>query len=111
LWLIGVYAVSTGLYLAFVLYGYRVVSGRVLFIEWTVVAALAAVALVGWITLVNLLYLITQIAIAVDGVGLRDGVAAAGAVAHGAAHFVGRRCASSARASASWPPWSASCSS
>lgn len=68
-----VYAVSVGAYLAFVVYGYRVAEGRALIIGWTVIAALAAALLVAWITLVNLLYLLMQIAMAVEGVGLVDG--------------------------------------
>lgn len=76
-WLIGVYVVSGALYLAFVLYGYRVISDRLLVIEWTFVAAVAALVLVAWITVVNLFYLLTQIAIAVDDVSVRDGVAEA----------------------------------
>jgi hypothetical protein len=61
-----VYALSAGTYLAFVVYGYRAATDRVLFLGWTFVAALSAGLLVAWITVVNLLYLLTQIAIAVD---------------------------------------------
>jgi hypothetical protein len=67
-----VYAVSAGGYLAFVVYGYRAAEGRVLIIGWTFVAAMSAALLVAWMTVVNMLYLLLQIAIAVDGVGLRD---------------------------------------
>jgi hypothetical protein len=67
-----VYAVSTGGYLAFVVYGYRAVEGRALIIGWTFVAALSAALLVAWMTVVNMLYLLLQIAMAVDGVGLGD---------------------------------------
>ena len=67
------YAVSAGGYLAFVFYGYRVAEGRALIIGWTLVAAVAAAALVAWMTIVNVLYLMVQIAMAVEGVGLRDG--------------------------------------
>jgi hypothetical protein len=70
--LMAVYAVSGGAYLAFVVYGYRAASGRFL-LGWTSLAAMAAILLVVWITIVNLLYLLTQIAIAVDGVGPTDG--------------------------------------
>ena len=42
-----------------------------LIIGWTFIAALAAALLVVWITLVNLLYLLLQIAMAVEGVGAR----------------------------------------
>ena len=76
LWLIVVYALSAGLYLAFVVYGYRVAAGRLLVIGWTFIAALAAMALVVWITLVNLLYLLLQIAVAMEGVGVTDGLRA-----------------------------------
>jgi hypothetical protein len=67
-----VYGLSIAGYLIFVVYGYQVVSGRVLIVGWTFVAALAAAALVGWITIVNLLYLLVQVAIAVDGIGLGE---------------------------------------
>ena len=72
-----VYAVSTGGYLAFVVYGYRAAEGRVLIIGWTFVAAVSAAMLVVWMTIVNMLYLLLQIAMAVDGVGLRHGCRAA----------------------------------
>jgi hypothetical protein len=72
-----VYAVSVSGYLAFVVYGYRAAEGRVLVIGWTFIAAIATLALVVWITLVNLLYLLLQIAMAVDGVGLGDACRAA----------------------------------
>jgi hypothetical protein len=68
-----VYGVSAGGYLAFVVYGYRAIEGRALIIGWTFVAALSAFALVGWMTLVNMVYLLLQIAMAVEGVGLGDG--------------------------------------
>ena len=73
-----VYGVSFGAYLAFVVYGYRAAEGRVLIIGWTFIAALAAALLVAWITIVNCLYLLLQIAMAVDGVGLAPGCRAAG---------------------------------
>ena len=72
-----VYGVSVAGYLAFVVYGYRAAEGRVLIIGWTFVAALAAALLVAWITLVNVLYLLLQIAMAVDGVGVSEGCRAA----------------------------------
>ena len=73
-----VYAASGGAYLVFVVYGYRAADGRFLIIGWTFIAALAASLLVVWITLVNLVYLLLQIAMAIEDVGL---VAACGAVA------------------------------
>jgi hypothetical protein len=66
------YAVSVGGYLAFVVYGYRAAAGRALIIGWTFIAALSAGALAAWITIINLLYLLVQIAVAVEGVGLPD---------------------------------------
>jgi len=67
-----VYAVSAGGYLAFVVYGYRAIEGRALIIGWTFVAAMSAALLVAWMTIVNMLYLLLQIAMAVDGIGLGD---------------------------------------
>jgi len=74
--LIVVYGVSAGAYIGFVAYGYRVAAGRALLIGWTFIAAMAAAALIAWITIVNLLYLLMQIAIAVEDVGVMDGLTA-----------------------------------
>ena len=63
---------------------------------WTFAAALASSALVVWITLINFLYLLTQMAIAVEDLGVRE--------AHGAAWR-----GSSAPACAKSPASSASC--
>jgi hypothetical protein len=74
-----VYAISIGGYLSFVVYGYRAVEGgAALIIGWTFIAAVAAALLVVWFTVVNLVYLLLQIAMAVDGVGLADACRAAG---------------------------------
>jgi hypothetical protein len=73
-----VYAVSGAGYLMFVVYGYRVATGRVLIVGWTFVAALAAAVLVAWITIVNLLYLLMQVAMAIERVGVADGMRAVG---------------------------------
>lgn len=64
------YGLSAGGYIAFVVLGYRAASARGLVVEWTLAAAFAASALVAWITLVNLVYLLMQIAIAVGDLGL-----------------------------------------
>jgi hypothetical protein len=69
-----IYAASGGAYLAFVYYGYRAAGDRVLVIGWTLIAAAAAIALVVWITIVNLLYLLMQVAMAIEDLPL--GVAA-----------------------------------
>ena len=70
-----VYAVSAAGYLAFVVHGYHAAEGRPLntIIGWTFAAGLSAALLVAWMTIVNVLYLLTQIAMAVDGVGGWDG--------------------------------------
>lgn len=65
-----VYGVSAGLALALLAYGYRAASGRALLVGWALIAT-ATTALVGvWITVVNLLYLLMQIAVAVDDVSV-----------------------------------------
>jgi hypothetical protein len=64
--LMAVYAVSLAGYVTFVVYGYRSVDGRALLVGWTFVAVAGAVLLVAWITAVNLVYLLLQIAVAVD---------------------------------------------
>jgi len=75
--LIAIYVLSVGGYLAFVVYGYRAAEGRVVIIGWTFIAAMAAMMLVAWFTVVNLLYLLLQIAMAVEGVGVLAGGRAA----------------------------------
>jgi hypothetical protein len=73
-----IYALSVGGYLTFIAYGYRAADGgRVVIIGWTVIAAFAAALLLAWITVVNLMYLLLQVAMAVEGVGLLDGCRAA----------------------------------
>jgi len=67
-----VYAVSIGGYLSFVVYGYRIANGRLLLIGWTFIAAFAAIGLTLWITIVNLVYLLLQITIAIENVNVRD---------------------------------------
>jgi hypothetical protein len=68
--LMAVYAVSAGAYFAFVFYGYRAAGESGFVIGWTLIGAILAVALVMWITCVNLLYLLVQIASAADDVRL-----------------------------------------
>ncbi len=70
--LIAVYAISVGGYLAFVVYGYRAAGDRVFVIGWTLIAAFAAAFLIVWITFVNLLYLLLQIAMAIEDILLVD---------------------------------------
>ena len=68
-----VYAIATAGYLAFVAYGYRAAHGRALIIGWTFVVALSAPLAYAGMTIVNVLYLLLQIAMAVEGVGIADG--------------------------------------
>src|SRR5438876_3925141 len=77
-----VYGVSTVGYLAFVVYGYRAAAGRLLIIGWTFIAATAAGLLAAWITLVNLFYLLLQIAIAYEDVGVVQAVRAVARFVH-----------------------------
>lgn len=67
LWLMAAYAFSGGIYLAVLYVGYRFSDNGVLLLGWTVVAAILSSALIVWITIVNLLYLLTQIVLAVSG--------------------------------------------
>jgi hypothetical protein len=74
-----VYAVTAAGYLGFVVGGYSLAENTGVLLGWTVTAALASSVLVVWITIVNFLYLLTQMVIAVDDVGVRTamrGVAA-----------------------------------
>jgi hypothetical protein len=72
--LIAIYAVSGGLYLAFIFIGLPATTHPGVLVGWTMLAALAAGALIVWITLVNLMYLLTQMIVAVEDVGVRDAV-------------------------------------
>jgi hypothetical protein len=71
-----VYLASGGAYLAFVAYGYRAAAGRLLIIGWIFNAALATFVLVVWITLVNWWYLLLQIAMATEDLGIGAAIAA-----------------------------------
>lgn len=67
-----VYSLTGIGYLTFVVYGYRLAADHGLLIGWTFIAAISAVLLVLWITLVNLAYLLLQMVIAVEGHGVAD---------------------------------------
>jgi len=77
-----VYGLSGALYLAFIVYGYRIAGSGALFIGWTFVAALSAVALVVWITVVNFAYLLMQIVTAAQAGGVRDAARAVARFVH-----------------------------
>jgi hypothetical protein len=70
--LMAVYVLSGAAYLGFVVYGYRAAGDFVLMIGWTFIAALATAGLFAWVTVVNFVYLLLQIALATDGGGLSD---------------------------------------
>jgi hypothetical protein len=60
-----VYGLSAAAYLAFLLVGYRSMNEGA-YVLWTFVAALASGGMVVWITAINLVYLLLQIAVAAD---------------------------------------------
>jgi hypothetical protein len=71
--LLAVYILSAGLYLGTVLIGYNVVASREsLLWWWTVIAAVASTVLIVWITFVNLVYLLIQMIMATDDVGVKE---------------------------------------
>ena len=73
-----VYGLSISGYVAFLVYGYRTAAGRALTIGWKVIAA-PALLLVAWMTLINFLYLLVQVAIGIERVGVVDACSCAGA--------------------------------
>jgi len=67
LFLLAVYGLSAGLYLAAVVIGYSLIGSRdALVWWWTVLAALASTVLIIWITFVNLVYLLIQMIMTTD---------------------------------------------
>ncbi len=66
-----VYAITAAAYFGLLFGVYAVADNVGVLLWWTVIAAAASSAVIVWITLVNFLYLITQIVMAVDDVGLR----------------------------------------
>jgi hypothetical protein len=62
------YLGTIGAYLAFLAYGYRAAGQSGLIAGWLLAATMSTVALVLWITAVNLIYLLLQIATAADDV-------------------------------------------
>jgi hypothetical protein len=69
--LIGVYAVTAILYLGLVVGGLSLVVNAGVLLGWTMATALASSALVVWITLVNFFYLLIQLVMAVEDIGVR----------------------------------------
>jgi hypothetical protein len=70
--LVGVYAVTGAAYLAVMFVGFPASTHPGILVGWTVFAALVSGALVVWITLVNLMYLLVQLIVAVEDVGVRQ---------------------------------------
>jgi hypothetical protein len=71
--LLAAYTITAIAYLAFLFAGYSVVRG-IAVLSWTVAAAFALGALVVWLTLINFFYLLIQMAIAMEDLGVRDAV-------------------------------------
>lgn len=72
------YAATAVIYLSLIVGGYALAGNSGVLLGWTFAAALASSALVVWITLINFLYLLTQMAIAVEDLSVRDGMARVG---------------------------------
>jgi hypothetical protein len=70
-----VYALSATAYLAVVVGGFAMAGNSGVLLGWGMATFVASSALVVWITLVNIFYLLTQMAIAVDDTSVRRGVA------------------------------------
>jgi hypothetical protein len=66
------YTVTALAYLAFIVGGYALAENTPVLLGWTIVAALASSALVVWITLINLVYLLIQMVIAVEDISVRQ---------------------------------------
>lgn len=69
--LIVVYGVTGAAYLLVVLGGYQLSAHPGLYVGWTVLTTIFSGALLVWITLVNLFYLLLQMSIAVEDVSVR----------------------------------------
>ena len=66
------YTVTAVAYLVFIVAGYALANNTpVLLGLWTIIAAIASGALVVWITLINLCYLLTQMVVAIEDVSVR----------------------------------------
>jgi hypothetical protein len=74
LFLLLIYAVTAGAYLGVLFGGYALADNVGVILWWTVILAAASSAVIVWITLINFLYLLTQIVIAVDDVGVRAAI-------------------------------------
>jgi hypothetical protein len=71
------YTLTALAYLGFMVGGFRIADNIGLLLSWTVGAALGSSALIVWVSLLNFFYLLTQMVIAVDDVGVRTALARA----------------------------------
>jgi hypothetical protein len=72
--LLVVYAGTAVGYLGLLVAGYQLADNVGVLLGWTVIAAIASSALIVWITLINLVYLLTQMVMAVEDTGIREAV-------------------------------------
>ena len=70
--LLAIYGFTAVGYLGFVVGGLSLVGNAGVLLGWTVAAALASSVLIVWVTLVNFFYLLTQMVMAVEDVGVRS---------------------------------------
>ncbi len=61
-----IYALSGAASLAFIVYGYQPIGDSLVFVGWALIAAMTGIALVFWITAVNVTHLFLQIAVAAE---------------------------------------------
>ena len=71
LFLLGVYAVTAAAYLSFLYGGMRVMSEGGVIAGWPFIALAASSVLIVWVTLINLVYILVQMIMAADDVGVR----------------------------------------
>lgn len=69
--LLAIYAISVGTFLAGLAVAYRLAEEGRLAVRWSVVVALASTILVAWISIVNLVYLLTQMVVAAEDCSVR----------------------------------------
>jgi hypothetical protein len=66
-----VYGITAAAYLGLLVGGYALADNVGVLLWWTIILAAASSALLVWITLMNFLYLLTQMVMAVEDVGVR----------------------------------------
>ena len=68
------YALTAVVYLAFIFGGYALADNSAILLGWTVAAAAASSVLIVWLAILNFFYLMTQMVVAIEDVGVRTGV-------------------------------------